>query len=64
MDNMLLSERFLHYHREFSVYCCLQGDTEVLQKYCTSHVVERCKAEHKAFESQGVFFDNKVMFHS
>ncbi|KAL0348542.1 UNVERIFIED_CONTAM: Mitochondrial import inner membrane translocase subunit TIM44-2 [Sesamum angustifolium] len=36
-----------------------KGDTEVLEKYCSSHVIERCKAEHKAFESQGIFFDNK-----
>ncbi|KAL8536301.1 hypothetical protein ACS0TY_011791 [Phlomoides rotata] len=38
-----------------------KGDTEVLQKYCTTHVIERCKAEHKACESQGVFFDNKIL---
>ncbi|KAK6118659.1 hypothetical protein DH2020_047572 [Rehmannia glutinosa] len=37
-----------------------KGDTEVLKKYCSSHVIERCKAEHKAFESQGIFFDNKT----
>ncbi|XP_011088686.1 mitochondrial import inner membrane translocase subunit TIM44-2 isoform X2 [Sesamum indicum] len=36
-----------------------KGDIEVLKKYCSSHVMERCKAEHKAFESQGIFFDNK-----
>ncbi|KAI3447894.1 hypothetical protein Pfo_004559 [Paulownia fortunei] len=38
-----------------------KGDTEVLEKYCSSHVIERCKAEHKAFESQGIFFDNKIL---
>ncbi|KAK6129426.1 hypothetical protein DH2020_036828 [Rehmannia glutinosa] len=38
-----------------------KGDTEVLKKYCSSHVIERCKAEHKAFESQGIFFDNKIL---
>ncbi|KAL2254939.1 mitochondrial import inner membrane translocase subunit TIM44-2 isoform X1 [Sesamum indicum] len=38
-----------------------KGDIEVLKKYCSSHVMERCKAEHKAFESQGIFFDNKIL---
>ncbi|XP_051145576.1 mitochondrial import inner membrane translocase subunit TIM44-2-like [Andrographis paniculata] len=38
-----------------------KGDTGVLGKYCTSHVIERCKAEHKAYESQGIFFDNKIL---
>ncbi|CAA0807718.1 Mitochondrial import inner membrane translocase subunit TIM44-2 [Striga hermonthica] len=38
-----------------------KGDTEVLQKYCSSHVIERCKAEHKAYQSQGIFFDNKIL---
>ncbi|KAL6514160.1 hypothetical protein OROMI_031457 [Orobanche minor] len=37
------------------------GDTEVLKKYCSSHVIERCKAERKAFESQGFFFDYKIL---
>ncbi|KAL2537858.1 Mitochondrial import inner membrane translocase subunit TIM44-2 [Forsythia ovata] len=38
-----------------------KGDAEVLKKYCSSEVIERCKAEHKAFESQGIFFDNKIL---
>ncbi|CAA2989786.1 mitochondrial import inner membrane translocase subunit TIM44-2-like isoform X3 [Olea europaea var. sylvestris] len=38
-----------------------KGDVEVLSKYCSSEVIERCKAEHKAFESQGIFFDNKIL---
>ncbi|KAL2512545.1 Mitochondrial import inner membrane translocase subunit TIM44-2 [Abeliophyllum distichum] len=38
-----------------------KGDAEVLNKYCSSEVIERCKAEHKAFESQGIFFDNKIL---
>ncbi|KAK4437568.1 protein high chlorophyll fluorescence phenotype, chloroplastic [Sesamum alatum] len=38
-----------------------KGDIEVLKKYCSSHVIERCKAEHKAFETQGIFFDNKIL---
>ncbi|KAL2930680.1 Mitochondrial import inner membrane translocase subunit TIM44-2 [Bienertia sinuspersici] len=37
----------------------LKGDIKVLAKYCSSEIVERCKAEHKAFESQNIFFDNK-----
>lgn len=36
-------------------------DFEVLKKYCTTEVIERCKAEKKAFETQGVFFDNKIL---
>ncbi|KAH6755468.1 translocase inner membrane subunit 44-2 [Perilla frutescens var. hirtella] len=39
----------------------IKGDTELLEKYCSSHVIERCKAEHKALESQGVVFDNKIL---
>lgn len=38
----------------------LQGDSETLKKYCSAEVIERCKAEHRAYESQGIFFDNKV----
>ncbi|CAA3021246.1 mitochondrial import inner membrane translocase subunit TIM44-2-like [Olea europaea subsp. europaea] len=30
-----------------------KGDVEVLSKYCSSEVIERCKAEHKAFEKGG-----------
>ncbi|CAL5427429.1 unnamed protein product [Camellia sinensis] len=39
-----------------------KGDAEVLKKYCSNEVIERCKAEHKAFKSQGVFFDNKSYY--
>ncbi|XP_052211643.1 mitochondrial import inner membrane translocase subunit TIM44-2-like [Diospyros lotus] len=39
----------------------LKGDAEVLKKYCGNEVIERCKAEHKAYESQGIFFDNKIL---
>ncbi|CAK9140622.1 unnamed protein product [Ilex paraguariensis] len=39
----------------------IKGDIEVLNKYCSSEVAERCKAEHKAYESQGIFFDNKIL---
>ncbi|XP_031115451.1 mitochondrial import inner membrane translocase subunit TIM44-2-like [Ipomoea triloba] len=38
-----------------------KGDIEVLKKYCASTMVERCKAEHAAFNSQGYVFDNKVL---
>ncbi|CAN4108660.1 unnamed protein product [Withania somnifera] len=36
-------------------------DTEVLKKYCSKEVIERCKAEHQAFDSQGIIFDNKIL---
>ncbi|XP_059626018.1 mitochondrial import inner membrane translocase subunit TIM44-2-like [Cornus florida] len=38
-----------------------KGDTEVLKKYCSKEMIERCKAEHGAYESQGIFFDNKIL---
>ncbi|PSR89805.1 Mitochondrial import inner membrane translocase subunit TIM44-2 like [Actinidia chinensis var. chinensis] len=38
-----------------------KGEAEVLKKYCSNEVIQRCKAEHKAFESQGIFFDNKIL---
>ncbi|KAL7176670.1 hypothetical protein ACSBR2_030087 [Camellia fascicularis] len=41
-----------------------KGDAEVLKKYCSNKVIERCKAEHKAFESQGIFFDNRDTIHT
>ncbi|XP_058208245.1 mitochondrial import inner membrane translocase subunit TIM44-2 isoform X1 [Rhododendron vialii] len=36
-------------------------DFEVLKKYCCTEVIERCKAEKKAFETQGFFFENKIL---
>ncbi|XP_057544350.1 mitochondrial import inner membrane translocase subunit TIM44-2-like isoform X1 [Amaranthus tricolor] len=39
----------------------LKGDFKVLEKYCSPEVVERCKALHKASESQDIFFDNKIL---
>ncbi|CAO2827603.1 unnamed protein product [Amaranthus hypochondriacus] len=39
----------------------LKGNSKVLEKYCSPEVVERCKAEHKAYESQDIFFDNKIL---
>ncbi|XP_059302407.1 mitochondrial import inner membrane translocase subunit TIM44-2 [Lycium ferocissimum] len=38
-----------------------KGDMEVLKKYCSKEVIERCKAEHQAFDSQGIIFDNKIL---
>ncbi|KAL7125532.1 hypothetical protein ABFS83_14G123800 [Erythranthe nasuta] len=38
-----------------------KGDTAVLEKYCSSNVIERCKAERNAYETQGIFFDNKIL---
>uniref|UniRef100_A0A1D1XHU3 Mitochondrial import inner membrane translocase subunit TIM44 n=2 Tax=Anthurium amnicola TaxID=1678845 RepID=A0A1D1XHU3_9ARAE len=39
----------------------LKGDVETLQKNCFKEVIERCKGEHMAYESQGFFFDNKIL---
>lgn len=38
----------------------VQGDVETLNKYCSPELIERCKAEHTAYQSHGIFFDNKV----
>ena len=38
----------------------IQGDADTLKKYCSPEVIERCKAEHSAYQSMGIFFDNKV----
>lgn len=42
----------------------LQGETEVLEKYCSPEIIERCKAEQRICESQGTFYDNKVRKYS
>ncbi|XP_043693884.1 mitochondrial import inner membrane translocase subunit TIM44-2-like [Telopea speciosissima] len=39
----------------------IKGDVETLKKNCSPGVLERCKAEHRAYESQGIFFDNKIL---
>lgn len=39
----------------------LKGDIKELQKRCTREVVDRCRAERRAYESQGLFFDNKIL---
>ncbi|RZC46791.1 hypothetical protein C5167_039739 [Papaver somniferum] len=36
-----------------------KGDVETLKKNCSPEVIERCKAEKQAYESQGMFFCNK-----
>ncbi|KAL8142614.1 hypothetical protein V2J09_015646 [Rumex salicifolius] len=38
-----------------------KGDDKTLTKYCSREVIERCLAEHKAYEIQGIFFDNKIL---
>ncbi|XP_039043830.1 mitochondrial import inner membrane translocase subunit TIM44-2-like isoform X2 [Hibiscus syriacus] len=37
----------------------IKGDVETLKKYCSPEVIDRCKAEHTAYQSHGIFFDNK-----
>ncbi|KAJ6834962.1 mitochondrial import inner membrane translocase subunit TIM44-2 [Iris pallida] len=39
----------------------LKGDTETLKKYCSPEVIERCRGERAAFESQNMFFDSKIL---
>ncbi|KAL4615606.1 hypothetical protein ACB092_07G138500 [Castanea dentata] len=39
----------------------MKGDAETLKKYCYPEVIERCKAEHGAYQSNGIFFDNKIL---
>ncbi len=44
----------------FNVDIMWQGDLNVLRERCSREVVERCRAERQALESQGIFLDNKV----
>ncbi|XP_071726762.1 mitochondrial import inner membrane translocase subunit TIM44-2-like [Rutidosis leptorrhynchoides] len=39
----------------------IKGESEVLEKYCSPEIVERCKAEHRVCEQQGTFYDNKIL---
>ncbi|MCO5602759.1 hypothetical protein L7F22_056897 [Adiantum nelumboides] len=39
----------------------LKGDIDELRKRCSREVVDRCRAERKAYESQGIFIDNKIL---
>ncbi|KAG0481329.1 hypothetical protein HPP92_011843 [Vanilla planifolia] len=38
-----------------------KGDIETLKKTCSPEVIERCKGERMANESQGIYFDNKIL---
>ncbi|MCL7033751.1 hypothetical protein MKW94_000740 [Papaver nudicaule] len=38
-----------------------KGDVETLKKCCSPEVIERCKAEKQAYESQGMYFSNKIL---
>ncbi|OIW12140.1 hypothetical protein TanjilG_02361 [Lupinus angustifolius] len=40
---------------------CIKGDVETLKKYCSPELIERFKAERSAFQSHGIFFDNKIV---
>ncbi|XP_004515202.1 mitochondrial import inner membrane translocase subunit TIM44-2-like [Cicer arietinum] len=39
----------------------IKGDVETLKKYCAPQLIERCKAEHDAYKSHGIFFDKKIL---
>ncbi|CAL1408937.1 unnamed protein product [Linum trigynum] len=39
----------------------MKGDTEALRKYCSPEVIARCEGERKAFTSNGIFFDNRLL---
>ncbi|KAF3436151.1 hypothetical protein FNV43_RR23243 [Rhamnella rubrinervis] len=39
----------------------IKGDVETLKKYCTAEVISRCQAEHSAYQSHDIFFDNKIL---
>lgn len=39
----------------------IKADEGVLNKYCSPEVIERCKAERKAYESKGMFMDSKIL---
>lgn len=43
-----------------SYYRTDQGDVAALKKTCSREVIERCQAERRALESQGIFLDNQV----
>lgn len=54
---------YIMYSILFLVFCDLkQGDLATLKKTCSREVVERCQAERRALESQGIFLDNQVQF--
>ncbi|XP_019101290.1 PREDICTED: mitochondrial import inner membrane translocase subunit TIM44-2 [Camelina sativa] len=38
-----------------------KGDAKALKKYCSKEMIERCSAEHRAFQAHGLFFDHKLL---
>lgn len=32
----------------------------MLKKHCSNEIIAVCKAQHQAFDSEGIVFDNKV----
>ncbi|KAL1219019.1 Mitochondrial import inner membrane translocase subunit TIM44-2 [Cardamine amara subsp. amara] len=38
-----------------------KGDVEILKKFCSKEVIERCLAENSGYQSHGVFFDYKLL---
>ncbi|KAF3678229.1 putative vesicle-associated protein 2-2-like, partial [Capsicum annuum] len=38
-----------------------KGDTKVLKKHCSNEIIAVCKAQHQAFDSEGIVFDNKIL---
>ncbi|CAI9107636.1 OLC1v1007037C1 [Oldenlandia corymbosa var. corymbosa] len=38
-----------------------KADAETLNIYCTPELIERCKAEHRAFQSQDLFIEHKIL---
>lgn len=43
------------------MFLLYQGDFATLRKKCSREVVERCQAERRALESQGIFLDNEIL---
>ncbi|EFJ34172.1 hypothetical protein SELMODRAFT_83588, partial [Selaginella moellendorffii] len=40
----------------------LKGDYDTLRKKVCKEVVERCRAEHRALQSQGLYVDTKILY--
>ncbi|XP_078447117.1 mitochondrial import inner membrane translocase subunit TIM44-2-like [Wolffia australiana] len=39
----------------------LKGEVDELKETCCKEVIERCKGERAAYETQGMFFDSKIL---
>lgn len=39
----------------------VKGDYVTLRKKCSREVVDRCRAERRALESQGIYLDHKIL---